>query len=85
LLNRSTRSVTTTEAGERLLGVVGPQFEQIESELAALTEFRDKPAGNIRITAPDLAAQTVLWPVLRRLLPDYPDITVEIVSSDART
>ncbi|UIY44179.1 LysR family transcriptional regulator [Methylobacterium radiotolerans] len=85
LLNRSTRSVTTTEAGERLLGVVGPPFERIEGELAALTEFRDRPAGNIRITAPDLAAQRVLWPVLRRLLPEYPDIHVEIVSSDART
>lgn len=85
LLNRSTRAVTTTEAGERLLRFVGPQFEQIEVELAALTEFRDKPAGNIRITAPELAAETVLWPALQRLLPDYPDIHVEIVSSDVRT
>lgn len=85
LLNRSTRAVTTTEAGERLLRIVGPQFEQIEVELAALTEFRDKPAGNIRITAPELAAETVLWPALRRLLPDYPDIHVEVVSSDVRT
>ncbi|KQT55105.1 LysR family transcriptional regulator [Methylobacterium sp. Leaf456] len=85
LLNRSTRAVTTTEAGERLLRTVGPQFEQIEVELAALTEFRDKPAGNIRITAPELAAETVLWPALRRLLPDYPEIHVEVVSSDVRT
>jgi DNA-binding transcriptional LysR family regulator len=85
LLNRSTRSVSTTEAGARLLDTVGPQFEQIEVELAAITEFRDRPAGNIRITAPELAAQTVLWPALRRLLPDYPDITVEVVSSDLRT
>ncbi|MGW5959455.1 LysR family transcriptional regulator [Methylorubrum thiocyanatum] len=85
LLNRSTRAVTTTEAGERLLRTVGPQFEQIEVELAALTEFRDKPAGNIRITAPELAAETVLWPALQRLLPEYPDIHVEIVSSDVRT
>ncbi|MBB5764780.1 LysR family transcriptional regulator [Methylorubrum rhodesianum] len=85
LLNRSTRSVSTTEAGERLLRSVGPQFEQIEVELAALTEFRDKPAGNIRITAPELAAETVLWPVLQRLLPEYPDIHVEVVSSDVRT
>lgn len=85
LLNRSTRAVTTTEAGERLLRTVGPQFEQIEVELAALTEFRDKPAGHIRITAPELAAETVLWPALRRLLPDYPDIHVEVVSSDVRT
>ncbi len=85
LLNRSTRSVTPTEAGARLLRVVGPQFEQIEVELTALTELRDKPAGNIRITAPELAAQTVLWPALRKLLPEYPDITVEVVSSDVRT
>ncbi|WP_454104223.1 LysR family transcriptional regulator [Methylorubrum extorquens] len=85
LLNRSTRSISTTEAGERLLRVIGPQFEQIEVELTALTEFRDKPAGNIRITAPELAAETVLWPALQRLLPDYPDIHVEVVSSDVRT
>jgi DNA-binding transcriptional LysR family regulator len=85
LLNRSTRSVTPTEAGARLLGVVGPQFDQIEIELAALTEFRDKPAGNIRITTPEHAAVTVLWPALQRLLPDYPDINVEVVTSDART
>ncbi len=85
LLNRSTRSVTPTEAGMRLLDVVAPQFAQIEVELSALTEFRDKPAGNVRITAPENAAETVLWPVLRRLLPEYPDIRVEVVSSDART
>lgn len=84
LLNRSTRAVTTTEAGERLLRTVGPQFEQIEVELTALTEFRDKPAGNIRITASELAVETVLWPALRTLLPAYPDIHVEVVSSDIR-
>ena len=85
LLNRSTRSVSTTEAGERLLRAVGPQFEQIEVELTALTGMRDKPAGNIRITAPEHAVETVLWPALQRMLPDYPDITVEVVTSDART
>jgi DNA-binding transcriptional LysR family regulator len=85
LLNRSTRAVSTTQAGERLLRTVGPQFEQIEIELTALTELRDKPAGNIRITASEFAVETVLWPALQRLLPDYPDIHVEVVSSDIRT
>lgn len=85
LLNRSTRSISPTEAGERLLGVVAPQFEQIEVELAALTELRDKPAGTVRITAPEDAAATILWPVLARLLPDYPDITVEVVTEQGLT
>ena len=65
LLTRTTRSVAPTEAGERLLQTVAPRFEEIESELAAVTEFRDKPAGTIRITATDYATKTVLWPRLR--------------------
>lgn len=85
LLNRSTRSVSPTEAGERLLRIVAPQFEQIGVELTALTEMRHRPAGRIRITAPEHAAETVLWPVLRDLLPAYPEITVEIETSQART
>lgn len=85
LLNRSTRSVSTTEAGERLLRIVAPQFEQIEVELAALTGMRDKPAGNLRITAPEHAAETILWPVLATLLPDYPDIHVEVVTEQSLT
>lgn len=84
LLNRSTRSLSPTEAGERLLRVVGPEFEQIDAELAALSELRHRPAGRIRITAPEHAAETILWPVLRRLLPDYPEITVEVVTAQAR-
>ncbi|KQT93392.1 LysR family transcriptional regulator [Methylobacterium sp. Leaf469] len=83
LLNRSTRAVSPTEAGQRLLRSVGPQFEQIRVELAALTELRDKPAGTVRITASEDAAATVLWPVLTRLLPSYPDITVEVVTEQA--
>jgi DNA-binding transcriptional LysR family regulator len=79
LLSRTTRSVAPTEAGERLLATVGPAFDQIESSLAALSAFRDKPAGTIRITAGEHAAETILWPALQRLLPDYPDIKVEIV------
>src|SRR6202161_4109676 len=79
LLTRTTRSVSPTEAGERLLRAAGPRLEEIEVELAALTELRDKPSGNIRITAHDHAVRAVLWPALEKLLPDYPDIKVEIV------
>ncbi len=79
LLTRTTRSVSPTEAGERLLGSIGPRFDEIESELAALSEFREKPAGTIRITAGEHAADAILWPALERLLPDYPDINVEII------
>ena len=79
LLTRTTRSVAPTEAGERLLQTVGPRFEEIEDELAALSELRDKPAGTIRITAAEHAANTVLWPKLAKFLPDYPDIKVEII------
>jgi DNA-binding transcriptional LysR family regulator len=57
---------------------VGPRFDEIDAELAALSEFRDKPAGTIRITAGEHPADTVLWPALERLLPDYPDIKVEV-------
>ncbi|MET3844335.1 LysR family transcriptional regulator [Bradyrhizobium sp. OAE829] len=78
LLTRTTRSVATTEAGERLVRTVGPKFEQIDSELSALTELREKPAGTIRITAGEHAALAVLWPALTRLLPRYPDIKVEL-------
>ncbi len=85
LLTRTTRSVAPTEAGERLLSTVGPRFDEIDAELAALTEMRDKPAGSIRINAPEHAARTVLWPALERLLPDYPDIAVEVVVDNALT
>ena len=78
LLTRSTRSVSPTEAGERLLVSVGPRFEEIESELDALSALRDKPAGRIRITAGEHAAKTVLWPRLETFLPEFPDIKVEV-------
>jgi DNA-binding transcriptional LysR family regulator len=77
LLTRTTRSVAPTEAGERLLLTVGARFEEIEAELEALSELRDKPAGTIRITASEHAAN-VLSPALAKLLPGYPDIKVEI-------
>ena len=79
LLTRTTRSVAPTEAGERLLHTLGPRFEEIEAELAALSELRDKPAGTVRITTGEHAADTILWPAVARLLPNYPDIKVEIV------
>lgn len=78
LLTRTTRSVAPTHAGERLLTAIGPRFDEIEAELAALSELRDKPAGTIRITTGIHAAQTILWPALSKLLPDYSDIRVEL-------
>ncbi len=79
LLTRTTRSVAPTEAGERLLGTVGPRLDEIEAELAALSELRDKPAGIIRISAGEHAAEAILWPALKKILPDYPEIKVELV------
>jgi DNA-binding transcriptional LysR family regulator len=78
LLTRTTRSVSPTEAGERLLHTAGPRLEEIEAELEALSELREKPGGTIRITAVDYVADTVLWPKLARFLPEYPDIRVEV-------
>lgn len=78
LLARTTRSVLPTDAGERLLGAIGPHFDGIENEIAAIGDLRDKPAGTIRITTGIHAADSILRPALTRLLPDYPEITVEI-------
>jgi len=79
LLTRTTRSVSPTEAGERLLRNIGPRFEEIEAEVAAITELRNKPAGTIRITATEYAADAILLPKLAKLLREYPDIKVEII------
>ena len=79
LLTRTTRRVSPTEAGERLLRSVGPRLEEIDAEVAALSELRDKPAGTIRITAHDHAVRSVLWPALVKLLAGYPDIRVELI------
>ena len=78
LLTRTTRSVAPTAAGERLLQAIAPHFAEIEAELLAVSELRDRPAGTIRITATDYAADTILWPRLAAFLPQYPDIRVEI-------
>ncbi|MGK6318360.1 LysR family transcriptional regulator [Sphingomonas sp. DT-204] len=78
LLTRTTRSVAPTEAGERLLRKIGPHLDEIQTEVARLSELRDTPAGTIRITTGDHAAETILWPALEKLLPAYPDVQVEI-------
>jgi len=78
LLTRTTRRVAPTEAGQRLVQTLGPRFEEIEAELAALAELRDKPAGTVRITATEYAADAVLLPKLSKLLRDYPEIKVEV-------
>jgi DNA-binding transcriptional LysR family regulator len=79
LLTRTTRSVSLTEAGERLLGTVAPRIEEIETELAAVSELREKPAGTIRLTATEYATDAILVPKIAKLLREYPDIKVEIV------
>src|SRR5215218_5808271 len=78
LLTRTTRSVSPTEAGERLLETLAPRLEEIQAELESLSELRDKPAGTVRITAGDHAIHSIIWPKLAKLLPKYPDIKVEI-------
>lgn len=77
LLNRTTRNVAPTEAGARLQQSLGPRFAEIEAEMAAIMDYRDKPAGRVRITLSDHALRTVVWPKLRHLLSDYPDLQVE--------
>ncbi|RXT24172.1 LysR family transcriptional regulator [Rhizobium leguminosarum] len=79
LLTRTTRSVSPTQAGERLLERVGPRFEEIQFEIAALSEMRERPAGTIRITAGEHPAISVLAPALARFLPDNPDVNVEVI------
>ncbi|NDZ18726.1 LysR family transcriptional regulator [Variovorax sp. WS11] len=78
LLTRTTRSISPTEAGERLFNSVAPRFEDIDAELAAVKELRDKPVGTIRITSAEHAANSVLWPKLSKVLHAYPDINVEV-------
>lgn len=82
LLTRTTRSVAPTEAGERMMLTIAPRLEEVENELAALSELRDKPSGTLRLTASEHAANSILMPKLAKLLPDYPDIKVEINSEN---
>ncbi|HVJ37017.1 MAG TPA: LysR family transcriptional regulator [Stenotrophomonas sp.] len=78
LLTRTTRSVSMTEAGERLYDTVAPRLEEIEAELAAVSEFRDRPAGTVRITTAGHAADAYVWPRLAPVLPNYPELKVEV-------
>lgn len=82
LLSRTTRSVSLTEAGMRLAKSVGPHFEQIEAEIAALSDLRDRPAGTIRISCGDSLVEAVFRPMLKSFLRAYPDITVELAISN---
>src|SRR5215470_8686389 len=79
LLARTTRSVAPTQAGERLLKTIAPKFDEMDTELAALSALREKPAGTIRITSTEYAADAILMPALKKILPKYPDIKVEVV------
>jgi DNA-binding transcriptional LysR family regulator len=85
LLTRSTRSVTLTAAGDRLLQSVGPRLDEIDAEVAALGELRDKPAGVIRITVDEHGFNSALWPALRKLFPKYPDVKVEVAIQNGFT
>jgi DNA-binding transcriptional LysR family regulator len=79
LLTRTTRSVSLTEAGDRLFGSIAPRFDEIASEISALSALRDKPAGTVRINTVEHAGETIIWPVLAGLMREYPDINVEII------
>jgi DNA-binding transcriptional LysR family regulator len=85
LLTRTTRRVTLTAAGDRLLQSVGPRLDEIDAEVAALGELRDKPAGMIRITVDEHGFNSALWPALRKLLPKYADIKVEVAIQNGLT
>ena len=85
LLTRTTRNVAPTEAGERLFNELAPNFGDIDAAVANLSELRDKPSGTLRINTAEHAAITILWPVLRKLLPDYPDINVEVITDSTLT
>jgi DNA-binding transcriptional LysR family regulator len=80
LLTRTTRSVSPTEAGQRLLAAIAPKLDEIDAELEALSELRDRPAGTVRITAVDYAANSRVWPKLKPLLHMYPEIRVELIN-----
>lgn len=85
LLTRTTRAVSPTEAGERLLERIGPHFDQIEVEVDALNELREKPAGTVRIVASDYAISSVLWPKLKSFLPKHPDVKIELLLDNGLT
>ena len=85
LLSRTTRNVSPTAAGERLMRSIAPHFEQIEAEIASLSELRDKPAGTIRIACSDYVIDTIFRPMLKEFLLKYPDINVELAIDNGFT
>jgi DNA-binding transcriptional LysR family regulator len=85
LLTRTTRAVSPTEAGEQLFNGIGPHFDEIDAQIAGLSNLRDKPAGSIRITASDHAINQFLWPKLGQFLPNHPDIKVELIRENGLT
>ncbi len=82
LLTRTTRSVAMNEAGERLFDTLAPRLEEIDAELAAIADFRNRPAGTIRITTAGHAADAYVWPKLAQVLPRYPELKVELTVDD---
>lgn len=85
LLTRTTRSVAPTEAGERLINSISPRFDDIETELLALTDVRQRVAGNIRLTLGEHALQSTVWPALEPFLQTYPDVNVEMTIDNSLT
>ncbi|WP_035440555.1 LysR family transcriptional regulator, partial [Asaia sp. SF2.1] len=85
LLTRTTRRVSATLAGERLLQTLVPALDSISDEIAAISELSERPSGTIRLTTSDHAARILIWPALRRLLPDYPEIQVELAIDSGLT
>jgi DNA-binding transcriptional LysR family regulator len=85
LLTRTTRSVSPTQAGERLLQSIGPRLDEIDVELASLSELRERPAGTVRITAGEHPAETIVWPAVKKLVSEYPDIHIEIIVDQGLT
>ncbi|MBY3125444.1 LysR family transcriptional regulator [Rhizobium laguerreae] len=85
LISRTTRSLSLTDAGQRMLRNLRPSFENIESEIAAISALRDKPTGTIRVTTFRYAATSVLWPVVTKFLSEYPDIEMEIIVDEGLT
>jgi DNA-binding transcriptional LysR family regulator len=85
LLTRTTRSVSLTDAGERLVQGIGPRLEEVQAELDGLADFKERPAGTVRITAGYHAIRSILWPKLKMFLPRYPDIRVELATDNGLT
>jgi DNA-binding transcriptional LysR family regulator len=85
LLTRTTRSVAPTQAGDRLLQSIGPRLDEIDADLASLSEVRERPAGTVRITAGEHPAGTIIWPAVKTLVSKYPDVHIEIIVDQGLT